>query len=110
MSYDTVFDGFQPVCCNTRFTEYVSKLYSISSIATILPTVDVIEASTFGGVSGLEILIDYLLLENLYTKIELGEIFEVILLNGIVVKCIDCDIIISSVNTFEKVAEAYNLA
>lgn len=109
VGYDAVFDGYQPVCCDTRFSEYVSKLYSISDIATLLTTVNIIEASTFDGVSGLEILIDFLLLENLYTKAELGEIFQVILTNGIVVKCIDCDIIISSVQTFETISQAYNI-
>jgi hypothetical protein len=108
VDYETTFANLEPPCCDSSFAEAVTLLLENSNITVAFPNLSIVEASTFNGASGLRILLDYLILENV-TPTEIGSFFTAIFTEGLVIKCFDCDMYIGSVASFGSFAEANSL-
>ena len=98
------FEGAEVPCCESDFSESVDLVSEITG-----DTVgDLIEASTFGGQSGLGILLQYLQLEEV-SAADILLIFEAIVATGVVIKCFECDIFIGSPTAFDSIGATLNL-
>lgn len=105
VNYETTFKDLEPPCCDSNFAEAMTLLLENSNLTVAFPNLSLVEASTFNGVSGLRILLDYLILEGV-TPAEIGSLFTAIINEGLVIKCFDCDMYIGSVESFGPFAAA----
>jgi len=88
-----------PACCATGFAPVVNRLLSETSIEGYMGETAIVEASSFNGVSGITIILDYLnSLPTAVTKQEKTDLFELILVIGIYIKCEGCNIHIRRAN------------
>lgn len=102
-------------CCDTDFNEQLELWMAASSSSTAYFNLDdilaigILESSSFNGYSGLGILFNYLQLNHPeLTSEDYLNILGVIVNLGIVIQCNGCEIIMSSVETYLKWAEATN--
>ena len=100
-------------CCHTDFNEAVQQWIESSSSSSAnfylddLIDLGILESSSFNGYSGLGILFNYLQLTHPeLTDEDYLNILGVIVNLGIVIQCNDCEMIISSTETYLKWAEA----
>ena len=87
----------RPACCDNDFTAIVDRLlYETSSDLLINSTTGLFEASSFNGVSGITILLDFLnSLSPAVSKTYKTNIFNTIINRGIYIKCDGCDMVIN---------------
>lgn len=102
------FLNLEPPCCDTSFPEVFDELLNETGLALLLSNQSVIEASTFNSFSGLQIVYDYLKLEGILDE-DIASFFLGVFTSGLVIKCVDCDIIISSVSSYGSIGAAYGL-
>lgn len=92
-----------PCCESTGFNEAIIDLAKLKH-----DRVDLIEASTFKGISGLAII--NLFLQNVtWTDDQKINFIDEIVTSGIVVKCFECDIFIYNASTFVSRLSDFNL-
>lgn len=106
VDYETAYENLQPPCCNTNFAEVIFNLSE--NVPDVTISENIIEASTFEGQSGLGILLEWLIVDDQSTE-DIGDFFEVIKEQGLVIKCFGCDIFIGSVESFDTFGKAYNV-
>lgn len=99
----------EPKCCDTDFAEAIqlwNNACSSSSAYFYLDTIldlGVLEASSFGGYSGLGILFNYLQLNHPeLTPEDYLNILGIIANIGITIRCMGCSIYLSSTDTYLK--------
>ncbi len=102
------FLNLEPPCCDTSFAEVYDELLNETGLSLLLSNQSIIEASTFNGFSGLQITYEYLTLEGISNE-DIASFFLGLFEAGIVINCVDCDILIGSVASFTTMANAYNL-
>ena len=83
-------------CCKTEFSSIISEIGLLG-----LNSLDVVEASSFNGHSGLANFLEYADLENIPTADVISFLTAVFEL-GLVIKCEGCNIFIGSVETYSK--------
>lgn len=100
-------------CCDTDFNEAVYQWFNASSSTSVnfylddILAIGVLESSSFNGYSGLGILFNYLQLNHPeLTAEDYLNILGVIVNLGIVIQCNGCEMIMASVETYLKWAEA----
>lgn len=100
-------------CCDTDFNEAVQQWFNASSSTSVnfylddILAIGVLESSSFNGYSGLGILFNYLQLNHPeLTAEDYLNILGVIVNLGIVIQCNGCEMIMASVETYLKWAEA----
>lgn len=100
-------------CCNTDFNEELELWIAASSSSTAYFNLDdvlaigILESSSFNGYSGLGILFNYLQLNHPeLTSEDYLNILGVIVNMGLVIQCDGCEMIMASVETYLKWAEA----
>ena len=104
-------DGPLPPCCETNYAECFAKLASLGAIERILDK-GLIESNPPGSISWLCALYEQLvtLTEDELDGSTYAEIIDRLLDKGLVSHCYDdCNIIIASVETYLKFAEAVDL-
>jgi len=100
-------------CCNTDFNEAIQQWFDASSSSSAnfylddLFQIGILESSPFNGYSGLGILFNYLQLNHPeLTAEDYLNILGVIVNLGLVIQCNGCEMIMASVETYLKWAEA----
>lgn len=103
ITWNTNFkDDKLPCCESTGFNESIKSFSKLKE-----QRVNLVEASTFNGISGLAI-IDLFLTNSTLTTAQKLQILTMIE-NGIVVKCFECDIFIYNATTFINRLSDFNL-
>lgn len=91
-----------PQCCPTDFTKPINRLLEETASDSYVNYTGWIEASSFNGKSGIDIILDFLnSLSPSVTKAEKTEIFKTIALSGIYIKCNGCDMQISKASPWD---------
>lgn len=90
-----------PTCCSNDFAASVQELFTITGADNTVLEAGLIEASTFNGKSGLGIMLKFLKgISPALSKLELSAFFNILLINGIVVKCDGCNTTIMTVEQY----------
>lgn len=90
-----------PTCCSNDFAVSVQELVKLTGTDNTVIQNGLIEASTFGGKSGLGIMLNFLkTISPALSKSELTAFFTLLIQRGIVVKCDGCDTTIMTVANY----------
>ena len=97
-----------PTCCSNDFVASVQELVKLTGSDDTVLTGGLIEASTFGGKSGLGIMLNFLkTISPALSKLELTAFFTLLIQRGIVVQCDGCDTTIMTVAQYEPYLTGY---
>ena len=87
-----------PTCCSNDFAASVQELFTLTGADNTVLEGGLVEASTFNGKSGLGIMLKFLKgISPALSKTELSAFFNILFLNGIIVKCDGCTTTIMTV-------------
>jgi hypothetical protein len=92
-----------PTCCSNDFVASVQELFMLTGADNTVLFGGLIEASTFGGKSGLGIILNFLkTISPAVSKLDLSAFLIQLLTRGIVVQCDGCDTTIMTVDQYQS--------
>jgi hypothetical protein len=98
---DNIIYDKTPTCCSNDFVSSIQELVKLTGADDTVIQNGLVEASTFGGKSGLGIMLNFLkTISPALSKLELSAFFIQLFQRGIVVKCDGCDMTIMTTNQY----------